>query len=782
MIKNYNKHLKIKFLFLFLFLLFISILYIDYNKRLDMYSGNLSHDFRRYYDLKIQQYISASSLIADIINNKISDKNNKNTSKTMSTIKNILDTNEVSYAAIYSKDGDLLVDYPKNNSHKKLLFLNHHMLLLAVQSKSVYYGINVSSKAQNFTYIKPLYTDENLVGFAEVSFDINSIFKKSSDSTGVLIYFTYKKKAMYGDTISKEEDQDIKSRFNITKNSEFIIKKGTDKKEEFSEIIGSTILDSLKKYKEEDVSFLKFFIHQNSMYSSIVLPITNVNEELVGYAIAIQKDNQNLIILFIQLFKLIIGVLVFSFLYYIYKKNIKLENLLGQYKQAVDSTALVSKADINGIITYTNSAFEKISGYTKKELLHKSHSIIRAPEMDEVVFKGMWQTIKSGKIWKGKITNKKKNGERYIVNVNIFPIKNYVGKVVEYIAIRYDITELEAYRKLLKQKLISSNKDLKNNINLMEQYQGAIESSAAFMRIALSGEITYVNDVMIKISMLSEKEFLGKSIVHLKLLSQEQYENIKESILKNEKWHGVIECRHNKKLSCYLDATFSPIFQNNNIKELICISHDVTPIYHLYKEIEDTQKEVIYTMGAIGETRSKETGDHVKRVAEYSYLLAKLYGLNEKEAQLLKQASPMHDIGKVGIPDSILNKPGKLDKDEWVVMQTHAELGYEMLKHSTRDILKAASIVAHEHHEKWNGTGYPRGLSNENIHIYGRITSIADVFDALGHDRVYKKAWELEAILSLFKEQRGTSFDPELVDLFLDNIDEFLYVKSMFKN
>ena len=103
------------------------------------------------------------------------------------------------------------------------------------------------------------------------------------------------------------------------------------------------------------------------------------------------------------------------------------------------------------------------------------------------------------------------------------------------------------------------------------------------------------------------------------------------------------------------------------------------------------------------------------------------------------------------------------------------------LKHSTRDILKAASIVAHEHHEKWNGAGYPRGLSKKDIHTYGRITSIADVFDALGHDRVYKKAWKLEAILSLFKEQRGTSFDPELVDLFLDNIDEFLYVKSVFK-
>jgi len=198
------------------------------------------------------------------------------------------------------------------------------------------------------------------------------------------------------------------------------------------------------------------------------------------------------------------------------------------------------------------------------------------------------------------------------------------------------------------------------------------------------------------------------------------------------------------------------------------------------KEIEATQKEVIFTMGAIGETRSKETGNHVTRVAEYSKLLALLYGMDEDEAELLKMASPMHDIGKVGIPDSILNKPGKLDADEWKVMMTHAELGYEMLKHSQRPILKAAAIVAVEHHEKYNGSGYPNSKSGEDIHIYGRLTAIADVFDALGSDRCYKKAWELERILELFKEERGKHFDPHLVDLFLENLDQFLKIRDTY--
>jgi response regulator RpfG family c-di-GMP phosphodiesterase len=187
-------------------------------------------------------------------------------------------------------------------------------------------------------------------------------------------------------------------------------------------------------------------------------------------------------------------------------------------------------------------------------------------------------------------------------------------------------------------------------------------------------------------------------------------------------------------------------------------------------------------MGAIGESRSKETGNHVKRVAEYSKLFALYYGLSKEEAELLKQASPMHDIGKVAIPDAILNKPGRFDENEREIMNTHAMLGYEMLKHSKRPILKAAAIVAKEHHEKWDGTGYPNGIKGENIHIYGRITALADVFDALGSDRVYKKAWDDERIFSLFKEERGKHFDPKLVDIFFENLDEFKKIREKLKD
>ena len=212
------------------------------------------------------------------------------------------------------------------------------------------------------------------------------------------------------------------------------------------------------------------------------------------------------------------------------------------------------------------------------------------------------------------------------------------------------------------------------------------------------------------------------------------------------------------------------------------INNSAKEVRQLNDEIEDTQREVVFTMGAIGESRSKETGNHVKRVAQYSKLLALYYGLSENEADMLKQASPMHDIGKVAIPDSVLNKPGRFTQEERLIMDTHAQLGYDMLKNSHRELLQLAATVAYQHHEKWDGTGYPQGLKGEEIHIAGRITALADVFDALGSERVYKKAWDDERIFDLFKEQRALHFDPKLVDIFFDNLDEFLKVREQFKD
>jgi response regulator RpfG family c-di-GMP phosphodiesterase len=187
-------------------------------------------------------------------------------------------------------------------------------------------------------------------------------------------------------------------------------------------------------------------------------------------------------------------------------------------------------------------------------------------------------------------------------------------------------------------------------------------------------------------------------------------------------------------------------------------------------------------MAEAGEGRSKETGNHVKRVAEYCRLFGAKYGLSSGEVTLLKLAAPMHDIGKIAIPDSILLKPGKLNEEEWAIMKTHTTLGYGFLKFSERRLLKSAAVIAFQHHERWDGNGYPCGLSGEGINIYGRICALSDVFDALGSDRVYKKAWELERIVSLFKAEREHQFDPGLVDVFLAHVEEFHKISEAYKD
>ncbi|WP_166241633.1 DUF3369 domain-containing protein [Paenibacillus turpanensis] len=201
---------------------------------------------------------------------------------------------------------------------------------------------------------------------------------------------------------------------------------------------------------------------------------------------------------------------------------------------------------------------------------------------------------------------------------------------------------------------------------------------------------------------------------------------------------------------------------------------------YLNEELEHTQKEIIFTLGEIVETRSKETGFHVKRVAEYSKVLAQLYGLSEEDAELLRLASPMHDVGKVGIPDHILNKPGKLTSEEFDVIRTHTTIGYSMLQHSDQKIIHAAALIALQHHEKADGSGYPNGLKLDEIHIFARITALADVFDALASERVYKKAWPMEEIIAYIREQRGKQFDPRLVDLFLEHVEQFLYIRDKY--
>jgi len=342
----------------------------------------------------------------------------------------------------------------------------------------------------------------------------------------------------------------------------------------------------------------------------------------------------------------------------------------------------------------------------------------------------------------------------------------------------YNERKVQELTAQLKQELL-------HQTTLLEQYKEVVDLSSIVIKTDLSGNIIYANELFSKISGYSYDEITqqGHKLLRHPEVSSEFYEDLWKTILSRQTWKGIIKNLKKDGNHYITDTTIKPIVDEfGEIIDYISISHDVTELFDLNEEIWQTQHEMLSLLGEVGESRSQETGNHVRRVAKYAQLLGELYGLEEEEIRLLYSASPMHDIGKIGIPDAILLKPGKLESDEYDVMKTHSSIGYDILKNSSRPLLKAAAIIANEHHEKWDGSGYPNALSGTDIHIYGRITALADVFDALSCERVYKKAWPLEQIIDFVVRERGKHFDPDLVDMFMANLERFREIAAKYKD
>ena len=195
-------------------------------------------------------------------------------------------------------------------------------------------------------------------------------------------------------------------------------------------------------------------------------------------------------------------------------------------------------------------------------------------------------------------------------------------------------------------------------------------------------------------------------------------------------------------------------------------------------ELKKTRLEIVQRLGLAAEYKDNETGLHVIRMSHYSHIIARAAGFDEAMAEDLLHAAPMHDIGKIGIPDSILQKPGKLTPEEWAIMREHPVIGARIIGVHAVGLLHMAHDIALTHHERWDGSGYPRGLQGEEIPIVGRIVAVADVFDALTTQRPYKKAWPLNEAIAYIREQRGKHFDPYLVDVFLEQLPAVLEVKE----
>ena len=335
--------------------------------------------------------------------------------------------------------------------------------------------------------------------------------------------------------------------------------------------------------------------------------------------------------------------------------------------------------------------------------------------------------------------------------------------------------------------LFKAKESLQNAVDdtnlLLEQYKLAVDVGSLVSKTDTKGFITYANDKFCEISKYSREELIGQphNIIRSPDVSKAIFENMWKTIQNREIWTGLIKNRAKDGSAYFVEATIMPILNSEGeIFEYIAMRTDITKEINLREDIESTQKEVLSTLGELGEWRSKETGDHVNRVALYSELLAREYGCKESDIKQLKMASPMHDIGKVIIPDEILLKPGRLTDEEFTIMKEHTVYGWEIFHKSNHTLLQTAALIAHQHHEKWDGSGYPQGLKGLNIHTFGRITAIADVFDALSHERVYKKAWEMEKVLAFLEEESGKAFEPRLVEIFLQNIDKIMKIKHLY--
>jgi len=197
----------------------------------------------------------------------------------------------------------------------------------------------------------------------------------------------------------------------------------------------------------------------------------------------------------------------------------------------------------------------------------------------------------------------------------------------------------------------------------------------------------------------------------------------------------------------------------------------------------EAEYEISLRLGRAAEFRDQETGMHTRRISQFSKHLATLAGLSDEECEILLFASPLHDVGKIGIPDRILLKPGKLDETEFNIMKMHTTIGGKILSDAENyPVIEAGRIIAWQHHEKWDGSGYPARIKGDEIHVFARIVSIVDVFDALNSERPYKKAFPLEKTISIMKDGRGVFFDPDLLDLFLLNITNFVEIRDLLKD
>jgi response regulator RpfG family c-di-GMP phosphodiesterase len=430
------------------------------------------------------------------------------------------------------------------------------------------------------------------------------------------------------------------------------------------------------------------------------------------------------------------------------------------------------------VVMETDDAGLQSAKYIRRELKNKFVRIIlrtgqpgKAPEKDVIIDYDINEYKEKTELTVQKLFTTITTALRSYRDLRIIE-KNRFGleQIINASAHLFEHQSLQKFAKGVLTQLVSILRLDESSVYLQLSCFSALNEQDDFIVLAATGK--YENAVGHYVSDIFEDDviqYLKKAV------------NEKRSLFIDDLYVGYLVTKSGMKNLLFLKSCNH---LNKLDRDLICIfSNNVAVAFEnilLNKEIVDTHKEVMLTLGEVIENRSHEVGQHPYRVSLFCHLLALKAGLSEEEADLLRLVSPMHDVGKVAIPDSILFKPAKLTPDEFDKIKPHTTIGYEIFKSSNLKIMQAAAIVAQQHHEHWDGSGYPQGLKEERIHIFGRITGLADVFDSLTHWRIYKEKWNIDAVVKLITEQRGARFDPALVDIFLGNIDEFVEINNRY--
>lgn len=451
-------------------------------------------------------------------------------------------------------------------------------------------------------------------------------------------------------------------------------------------------------------------------------------------------------------------------------KRVQKENyrLLQEYKEAVDNSTIFIKMDIDGKLTYANEAFCEILGFDRDNLVGKT---LYDFDMYLPLLEKLLQDVLKGEIWKGPFDLS--NIEQTIITVDgkFFPMQNEKGEVQSIMGILHDVTELNAYRKVIQNKLDETKRNLKEQKHYISEYSKILEKGIVMCRISPEGYFLKISEAFKQAFKLNEKS-LPFSYINFMSWSDEHYDTLRktlsvQNVHKESAKVLVKNSIHTFKLTCI--GMYS---LQGELEEIVIVFEDITNILTQQKKLYDAQIEFLFLLAELMEKNSEETGLHTKRVSEYAALIAHgLKYMDNEEIERVKLGSIMHDIGKLGVPQDILSKNGPLTPEERLIMQRHSKMGFDILKQSKQPLMQTSAIIAHQHHERWDGTGYPRGLKGEEIHIYGRIVAIADVFDALSNKRCYKEAWDIKDVYDYLNEHSGTQFDPTLIDIFLASKD-----------